>query len=95
MTPAGLTAEQPIYTVYLWGEPACECGICNQWGPWRHAVGWYCGPVQEDPGEPVPEWGPDAIAGGRTVCQPCHDRFYRLTPAGLGALEPKTRTQET
>ncbi|WP_147048187.1 hypothetical protein [Methylobacterium gnaphalii] len=75
----------PIYTLHLWGEPASECGICEEWGPHRHAVGWYCGPVQEDIGEPVPEWGPDAIAGGRSVCKACHDRFYGIE-AGAPAV---------
>ncbi len=74
-----------IVTILLW-EPTCECGICERVGPWRHAVGWYCGPVDQDPGELVPGWGPDAIAGGRTVCRECHDRFYfQKRPIRLGA----------
>lgn len=71
------TADRvPVATIYLWGEPGCECGICEQWTTDRYAVGWYCGPVKEDIGQPVPEWGSDAIAGGRVVCMPCHDKFY-------------------
>ena len=61
--------------IHLW-QPEVECGICKRWGNHRHAVGWYCGPVEEDIGEHVPEWGPDAIAGGKTVCKQCHDEFY-------------------
>lgn len=64
-----------VVTIELWPHMV-ECGICERRGPWRHAVGWYCGPVDQGPGEPVPDWGPDAIAGGRTVCRACHDRFY-------------------
>lgn len=66
----------PIITIDLWGQHEVECGICGQWGDHRHAVGWYCGPVKEDIGQPVPEWGPDAIAAGRVVCKGCHDEFY-------------------
>lgn len=66
----------------LWGQCVSECGICEAEGEHRHAVGWYCGPVKEDPGEPVPEWGHDAIAGGRSVCQPCHDSFYGIPVQG-------------
>lgn len=80
MTTAASNAPRAIYTIHLWGEPGSECGICEEFGPHRHAVGWYCGPVKEDIGAPVPEWGPDAIAGGRTVCKTCHDRFYGIAP---------------
>lgn len=73
--------RKAIYTIHLWGEPGSECGICEKWGPHRHAVGWYCGPVREDIGQPVPEWGPDAIAMGRTVCKTCHDEFYSISDA--------------
>jgi hypothetical protein len=75
------TERMPVVTIDLWGQHDVECGICEKWGPHRHAVGWYCGPVKEDIGEPVPSWGPDAIAMGRTVCQPCHDAFYAEPPA--------------
>ncbi len=80
---AHLTDDAPraIYTWHLWGERGSECGICEKWGPHRHAVGWYCEPVKQNPGEPVPEWGPDAIASGRVVCKSCHDRFYGLESA--------------
>jgi hypothetical protein len=70
--------RRPIVTVHLWGEPECRCGICERWGPHRHAVAWYCGPVRVEIGHPVPGWGPDAIAGGRTVCKACHDKFYGI-----------------
>lgn len=74
---SGQTTERPaLYVIDLWGQHEVECGICEQWGNHRHAVGWYCGPVKEDIGQPVPEWGPDAIAMGRTVCRECHDDFY-------------------
>lgn len=49
-------APAPILVLHLWGEPGSECGICEEYGPHRHAVGWYCGPVKEDIGQPVPEW---------------------------------------
>jgi hypothetical protein len=86
MTTTDITPA-PIHVLHLWGEPSSECGICEQYGPHRHAVGWYCGPVKEDIGQPVPKWGPDAIAAGRTVCRTCHDRFY--------GIEPSAERQET
>jgi hypothetical protein len=70
----------------LWGQTESECGICEAWGAHRHAVGWYCGPVKEGIGEPVPEWGPDAVAGGRTVCKACHDRFCGTADAVISTL---------
>lgn len=72
--------RRQIILVDLWGQHEVECGICEVPGPWRHAVGWYCGPVPQDIGEPVPEWGPDAVAMGRTVCQLCHGQFYGIVP---------------
>lgn len=57
-----------------WGD----CPMCEEYRLKNRAVGWYCGPVKLDPGEPVPEWGPDAVAGGMCVCQPCHDKFYGI-----------------
>jgi hypothetical protein len=80
MTTADSTPA-PILVLHLWGEPSSECGICEEYGPHRHAVGWYCGPVKEDIGQPVHEWGPDAVAAGRTVCRTCHDRFYGIEPS--------------
>jgi hypothetical protein len=68
----------PIISIDLWDQHEVQCGICEKWGPYRHAVAWYCEPVRVEIGAPVPEWGPDAIAMGRTVCKPCHDEFYEV-----------------
>lgn len=78
MTDAPQTTPlRAIFTIHL-NWRSVECGICGDWDDHRHAVGWYCGPVKQDIGEPVPEWGPDAVAGGRIVCKSCHDCFYRI-----------------
>ena len=67
-----------IVTIRLW-EPTCECGICEREGPWRHAVGWYCGPTQDEIGSVTTEYTDGGIVGGMCVCQPCHDDFYALS----------------
>lgn len=90
MTTATDITPTPIQILDLWGEPETDCGICGTWGPHRHAVGWYCGPVTAEIGAAVPEWGPDAIAGGRTVCKLCHDRFYGLADE-TPTPQPETR----
>ena len=82
--------QQSWIAIHLWGQHEVECGICEQWGSHRHAVGWYCEPVRQDIGQPVPEWGADAIASGRTVCKSCHDGFYGIsdpTPAAADTGE--------
>jgi hypothetical protein len=71
--------DLPIVTIHLWPR-VVPCAMCPAEGDHRHAVGWYCGPVEQDPGQRVPGWGPDAVAGGMTVCRECHDTFYGIEP---------------
>ena len=54
--------------------------MCGQYRRLDHAVGWYCGPVRQDPGELVPGWKGEAFAGGMSVCRECHDGFYAEQP---------------
>lgn len=69
-----------MITIDLWGQDRSsgDCPMCDRYRVLKHAVGWYCGPVKQDPGEHVPEWGPDAIAGGMVVCKECHDELYGI-----------------
>jgi len=76
--PHLVTRTPDVVIIDLWRleRESDECPMCDRYRHLTHAVGWYCGPVRENPGEVVPDWGPDAIAGGMSVCQPCHDEFY-------------------
>jgi hypothetical protein len=56
-----------------WGD----CPICWKYRRLDHAVGWYEGPVQVDPGTILPSG--DKV-GGRSVCKKCHDEHYRSAP---------------
>lgn len=53
-----------------------DCPMCGSFRRLTHAVGWYCGPVHEQPGEQVRGWSDGAIAAGMSVCRECHDGFY-------------------
>jgi hypothetical protein len=56
-----------------WGD----CSMCDQERRLDHAVGWYCEPVPENPGEThVLPNGEAVTVGGMRVCKPCHDSFY-------------------
>ncbi len=69
--------QRPWIIIDLSFERQCgECPMCERYRHLNHAVGWYCGPVRQDPGEQVPGWKGEAIAGGMPVCQECHDTFY-------------------
>lgn len=55
--------------------------MCGEIRRLDHAVGWYCGPTQDEIGSVSTEYrggddGTLAIVGGMTVCQSCHDGHY-------------------
>ncbi len=64
--------------IHLWRleRESGDCPMCDRYRHLTHAVGWYCGPVRQDPGEHVPGWRGEAVAGGMPVCRECHDGFY-------------------
>lgn len=73
--PAEAT-PRPWIVIHLWGLHTDECPMCGRERVLSHAVGWFCGPVKADPGQQVPGWQGEAIAGGMPVCVECHDGFY-------------------
>lgn len=70
-----------------WGD----CPMCEQYRRLNHAVGWYCGPTQDEIGSVTTEYTDGGIVGGMCVCQPCHDEFYALTQS----TEARDKSSET
>jgi hypothetical protein len=68
--------DRTVTVIRLW-EPPSDCGMCGRETFDKLAVGWFCGPVRQEPGEQVPGWKGEAIAGGMPVCRPCYDRHER------------------
>ena len=74
--------DHRVVVIQLWPSIIYDdCPICGHYRRLDHAVGWYCGPVRQNPGEQVPGWRGEAIAGGMSVCGECHDGFYAEQPA--------------
>ena len=76
-----MTAAEPrqIFFIYLndfqWGE----CPMCEQDRRLNYCVGWYEGPVRQDPGETLTLPNGEAVETcGMCVCRDCHDDFYEI-----------------
>lgn len=61
------------------GHEWAECPMCEQERRLNYAVGWYEGPVRQDPGEKFKLPNGEVVeVCGMCVCRDCHYGFYEI-----------------
>jgi hypothetical protein len=69
-------AEVTVINLWGHGEPVVDdCPMCERERLLSYAVGWWCGPRQEDIGSTLRN---GEEVGGMTVCKDCHDQLYGI-----------------
>lgn len=76
---AAACPDRRIAVIGMWSQeiPSGECPNCGRRGSLPVSVGWFCGPVEQEPGQTVPGWVGESIACGMPVCRVCHAGLRR------------------